>query len=68
MMDPLQKALTGLETEQRMLLGVPTWPWQRDTLRWVVGALVSRSCCSSCSKRSSGRCDATGYDGRRAPP
>jgi hypothetical protein len=39
-MDPLQKALAGVEVEQRMLERAPTWPWQPDTFRWVVGAVM----------------------------
>jgi hypothetical protein len=39
-MDPLQKALAGLEVEQRTIDAQPTWPWQPETLRWVVGAVM----------------------------
>lgn len=38
--DPYQKALTGIETELRLLRDTPTWPWQRETVRWVIGALM----------------------------
>jgi hypothetical protein len=39
-MDPLQKAITALEVDQRMVNAIPTWPWEPATLRWVVGALM----------------------------
>ncbi len=39
-MDPLQKAIAGLDVEMRLLAAIPTWPWRPETLRWVVGALM----------------------------
>jgi hypothetical protein len=39
-MGALNDAMTGLETEQRIIDRIPTWPWQPETLRWVVGALM----------------------------
>jgi hypothetical protein len=39
-MDPLQKAIQALDTERTQIQRVPTWPWQVDTVRWVVGVLL----------------------------
>ena len=53
-MDDLHKAMAGLEIERNMIGAMPTWPWQPDTLRtllialllpvavWVVQALLQR--------------------------
>jgi hypothetical protein len=53
-MDEINKALAGLEIERNMISAIPTWPWQPDTLRtllialllpvavWVVQALLQR--------------------------
>lgn len=38
--DNLNKALSSLETEQRMIERIPTFPWQSDTLRTVITALL----------------------------
>ena len=37
--DHLQKLLNALETEARLLKGIPTWPWPTDTLRSVIATL-----------------------------
>lgn len=39
-MDDLNKALASLEIERAALERVPTWPWERGTLRTLVAALV----------------------------
>lgn len=39
-MDDLNKALASLEIERAALERVPTWPWERGTLRSLVAALV----------------------------
>jgi len=39
-MDPLNKAIASLEIEERRIERAPTWPWEPETLRWVVGALM----------------------------
>ena len=39
-MDPLQKQMSALEIDQRIVGAIPTWPWQPETLRWVLGALM----------------------------
>ena len=40
LMDPLQKQMSALEIDQRIVEAIPTWPWQPETLRWVLGALM----------------------------
>lgn len=39
-MDPLNKQIGAIETAQRSVGRVPTWPWEPELLRWVVGALL----------------------------
>jgi hypothetical protein len=39
-MDDLNKALASLEIERAALERVPTWPWERGTLRSLVAALL----------------------------
>jgi hypothetical protein len=39
-MDDLNKAITSLEAERSLLGRIPTWPWQPETLRTVIGALL----------------------------
>lgn len=39
-MDALNKAVAALDIEARALDRVSTWPWQQETLRWVIGALM----------------------------
>ena len=39
-MDDLNKALASLEIERAALERVPSWPWERGTLRSLVAALV----------------------------
>jgi hypothetical protein len=39
-MDDLYKAIAGLEIQQNALNRIPTWPWQPETVRWLVTALV----------------------------
>ena len=39
-MDDLNKALASLELERAALERVPTWPWERDTLRSLMAAIV----------------------------
>jgi len=39
-MDDLNKAIDSLETERNMLNRVPTWPWQPEAPRTVLGALL----------------------------
>lgn len=39
-MDDLHKALASLDLERAHLRRVPTWPWQPETLRGLVAALV----------------------------
>ena len=39
-MGDLSEAIVSLETEQNALKGIPTWPWQPETVRWLVTALV----------------------------
>ena len=39
-MDDLNKALASLEIERAALERVPTWPWERGTLRSLVAAIV----------------------------
>jgi hypothetical protein len=38
--DEINKAFAGLEMEQRAISRIPTWPWQPETVRWLVTALV----------------------------
>jgi hypothetical protein len=39
-MDEMNKAIASLEIEQRAISNIPTWPWQPETVRWLVTALV----------------------------
>jgi hypothetical protein len=39
-MDDLYKAIASLEIQQNTLKRIPTWPWQPETVRWLVTALV----------------------------
>jgi hypothetical protein len=39
-MDELNKALAGLEIERNMVAAIPTWPWQPETLRTLLLALL----------------------------
>jgi len=39
-MDELNKALAGLEIERNMIAAMPTWPWQPETLRTLLAALL----------------------------
>ena len=39
-MDELNKALAGLEIERNMIAAMPTWPWQPETLRTLLIALL----------------------------
>ena len=39
-MDERHKALAGLEIERNMIAAMPTWPWQPETFRWVLAAMV----------------------------
>ena len=39
-MDALNKAIGALEIELRAIDRTPTWPWQPETLRWIIGALM----------------------------
>jgi hypothetical protein len=39
-MDNLNKTMANLELEQAALNRVSTWPWQPDTPRWVLAALL----------------------------
>jgi hypothetical protein len=39
-MDEMNKAIASLEIEQRAIGRIPTWPWQPETVRWLVTALV----------------------------
>ena len=39
-MDDLNKALSSLEIERAALERVPTWPWERGTLRSLVAAIL----------------------------
>jgi len=38
--DEKTKVIEALEAEQQMLKGIPTWPWQPETMRYLVSALV----------------------------
>lgn len=39
-MGELHTAISSLELERNMLGRIPTWPWQPETLRTVIGALL----------------------------
>jgi hypothetical protein len=39
-MTDLNMAIASLELEQNALNRIPTWPWQPETVRWLVTALV----------------------------
>lgn len=39
-MDDLNKAIASLEVERALLGRIPTWPWQPETLRTFIGALL----------------------------
>lgn len=39
-MDELHRALAGLEIERNMIGAMPTWPWQPETLRTLLAALL----------------------------
>ncbi|HET7011182.1 MAG TPA: hypothetical protein VFI11_10435 [Anaerolineales bacterium] len=39
-MDELHKAVAALEIERNMIAAMPTWPWQPDTFRWVLAAMI----------------------------
>ncbi len=39
-MDDLNKTIASLEIEQNLLEGIPTWPWQPDTVRLLITALA----------------------------
>ena len=39
-MDDLSKAISSLEIERNLLNRVPTWPWQPEAPRTVIGALL----------------------------
>ena len=39
-MDHLNKAMASLEIEHATLSRISTWPWQPETVRWVVAALL----------------------------
>ena len=39
-MDEIHRALAGLEIERNMIGAMPTWPWQPDTLRTLLIALL----------------------------
>jgi hypothetical protein len=36
----LNTTLAALQTELAALKGIPTWPWQPETVRWLITALV----------------------------
>ena len=36
----LNQAISALEVEQKTLERIPTWPWQPDTARWLITALL----------------------------
>jgi hypothetical protein len=36
----LKDALTGLENDRNLLQKIPTWPWQPETLRGLLTALL----------------------------
>jgi hypothetical protein len=39
-MDEIHKALASLEIERNMIGAMPTWPWQPETFRWVLAAMI----------------------------
>jgi hypothetical protein len=39
-MTDMNMAIASLELEQNALNRIPTWPWQPETVRWLVTALV----------------------------
>ncbi len=39
-MDALNKAIASLETERNLVSRIPTWPWQPEALRTLIGALL----------------------------
>ena len=39
-MDDLNKLMASLEVEHTMLSRISTWPWQPETVRWFVAALL----------------------------
>ena len=39
-MDALNKALSSLELVHNGLQRISSWPWQSETVRWVVAALL----------------------------
>jgi hypothetical protein len=39
-MDDLNKVMASLEIEHTTLRRISTWPWQPETLRWFVAALL----------------------------
>jgi hypothetical protein len=39
-MDALNKAIASLETERNLPNRIPTWPWQPEALRTLIGALL----------------------------
>ena len=39
-MGDLSEAIASLETEQNVLKGIPTWPWQPETVRSLITALL----------------------------
>jgi hypothetical protein len=39
-LDDLNKVVATLETERETLRAIPTWPWQPETLRSLVSALL----------------------------
>jgi hypothetical protein len=39
-MDNLSKAFASLEMERNLLEKVPTWPWEPQTVRGLIGALL----------------------------
>jgi hypothetical protein len=38
--DELRDAMTSLEIERSALTRIPTWPWQPETLRGLITALL----------------------------
>jgi hypothetical protein len=39
-MNDLRVTMTNLEMELNTLKGIHTWPWQPETVRWLITALV----------------------------
>jgi len=39
-MEQLNVALSSLELERNTLAKISTWPWQPETIRWLITALV----------------------------